>query len=129
MEDVIGVKVRDEHNNWFGFMTYPEIYHEGDGQDFLAIVKPFMKNLEGMGEPVELVVHSSVRAVENARYFYHGLFRFCWNVRPEQFNKYRKWRKRILKDFRRSGYWFYFLGQIEEPTRITITTPSNGGTT
>lgn len=128
MDDVIGVKVRDEHNNWFGFMTYPEIYQafESNGKDFLAVAKPFMQGLEGMGEPVEVVVSSSVRPIESARHFYQGLFRFCWNVRPQKFNKYRKWEKGILKDFQRSGYWFYFVGALDEPTRITINSPSNG---
>jgi hypothetical protein len=75
MDDVIGVKVRDEHNKWFGFMTYPEIYQavEGSGSDMLNVAKPFMRNLEGMGEPVEVLIFPSVRAVQNARHFYQGL--------------------------------------------------------
>jgi hypothetical protein len=115
MDDVIGIKVRDSTGSWFGFMTYPEICNavEVDGDDLLAVAKPFMKNLEGMAEPVELQVFSSVRPVERARYFYQGLFKFCWNARPTNFKKYEKWRERIMNDFRRTGYWLYFLGPIE----------------
>jgi hypothetical protein len=53
MDDVIGIKVRDSTGNWFGFMTYPEICNavEVDGDDLLAVAKPFMKNLEGMAAP------------------------------------------------------------------------------
>lgn len=116
MDDVIGIKVRDKNDHWFGFMTYPEICQavELDGLDLLTVVKPFMYNLEGMAEAVELQTFPSVRAVERARYFYQGLFRFCWNVRPTDFKKYVKWREGIVNDFRRCGHWLYFLGPLED---------------
>jgi hypothetical protein len=118
MEDVIGIRVRDSNDRWFGFMTYPEISNavEYGGEDLLMVAKPFMKNLEDMADPIELLVFPSVRAVESARSFYQGLFRFCWNRRPTG-KKYAKWRDAIVKDFRRGrGAWLYFLGPLESNT-------------
>jgi hypothetical protein len=118
MEDVIGIRVRDANDRWFAFMTYPEIANavESDGDDLLMVAKPLMKNVEGMAEPIELRVFPSVRAVEGARYFYQGLFKFCWWGRPTG-KKYAKWRDAIVKDFRRGrGAWLYFLGPLESET-------------
>ncbi len=111
LEDVVGIKVRDKNNGWFGFMTWGRLWHKTDDAELLACVQPFLAKCEGISEPVEVVLCVTLSEVKSAQYFYEGLIDFSRSPIPSGAD-YKKWLKAKRTGLKKYGTDLYFLGPI-----------------
>lgn len=111
MEDVVAIKVRDNKNGWFAFMTWGRLWENGESDELVEAVRPFLDRFEGITEPAEVNLCKTLREVRDAPYFYEGLIEFSRSPIPVG-ERYKKWRKSKREALKKYGEDLYFLGAL-----------------
>lgn len=110
MEDVVGIKVRDAKNGWFGFVTWGRLWDAVDGTELIRAVTPHLTGFQDITHPQEVQICNSLRDLRDAEYFYEGLISFS-RERPPYGDGYEAWRKRKQRDIQ-DGRDIYFIGAL-----------------
>jgi hypothetical protein len=110
MEDVVGIRVRDAKNGWFGFVTWGRLWDPVDETELIRAVKPHLTGFHGITDPQEVHVCNSLRDLRSAEYFYEALISFSWDCPPFG-DSYDAWRKQKQRDVQ-DGRDIYFVGAL-----------------
>jgi hypothetical protein len=109
MEDVVGIKAKDQTGRAVAFMVWGRLFDPVDDRELLAVVKN--RSSECAGAPMaDFGLCNSLAEVANHEYFFEGLLWFA--RRPIVFGEdYQAWRtdsrRRLIED----GEGLYFLGR------------------
>lgn len=111
MEDVVGIKAKDQTSRAVAFMVWGRLFDPVDERELLDVVTS--RSASFAGAPMtDFRVCKSLIEVADHDYFFEGLLSFAW--RPIPFGAgYETWRAEAKRKLIEDGEDLYFLGHAQ----------------